>query len=145
MTFLKLLADVLHPWPWFSSSPCHKALTAKNGGSVMAKHNEYHQSNNKIRLIQTITDLCFCTMCSCTSPVVVDIIILLSGVRVCTCVCQQASQQSSPQAVWVVPALRQLHEITRSFIKQTYQKQDKVTQTHTIKMICLTISVMSPW
>jgi len=26
----------------------------------------------------------------------------------------------------VVPALRQLHEITRSFIKQTYQKQDKV-------------------
>uniref|UniRef100_A0A8C2XPQ8 Ubiquitin carboxyl-terminal hydrolase 24 n=1 Tax=Cyclopterus lumpus TaxID=8103 RepID=A0A8C2XPQ8_CYCLU len=32
---------------------------------------------------------------------------------------------SSPQAVWVVPALRQLHEITRSFIKQTYQKQDK--------------------
>uniref|UniRef100_A0A3B4VJU6 Ubiquitin carboxyl-terminal hydrolase 24 n=1 Tax=Seriola dumerili TaxID=41447 RepID=A0A3B4VJU6_SERDU len=36
-----------------------------------------------------------------------------------------ASQQSSPQAVWVVPALRQLHEITRSFIKQTYQKQDK--------------------
>ncbi|XP_029684386.1 ubiquitin carboxyl-terminal hydrolase 24 isoform X3 [Takifugu rubripes] len=37
----------------------------------------------------------------------------------------KASQQSSPQAVWVVPALRQLHEITRSFIKQTYQKQDK--------------------
>ncbi|CAL8307093.1 unnamed protein product [Lota lota] len=37
----------------------------------------------------------------------------------------RASQQSSPQAVWVVPALRQLHEITRSFIKQTYQKQDK--------------------
>ncbi|KAJ0032236.1 hypothetical protein NQD34_002317 [Periophthalmus magnuspinnatus] len=36
-----------------------------------------------------------------------------------------SSQQSSPQAVWVVPALRQLHEITRSFIKQTYQKQDK--------------------
>lgn len=28
--------------------------------------------------------------------------------------------------MWVVPALRQLHEITRSFIKQTYQKQDKV-------------------
>lgn len=26
----------------------------------------------------------------------------------------------------MVPALRQLHEITRSFIKQTYQKQDKV-------------------
>lgn len=44
----------------------------------------------------------------------------------CLCVSQQASQQSSPQAVWVVPALRQLHEITRSFIKQTYQKQDKV-------------------
>ncbi|XP_030229383.1 ubiquitin carboxyl-terminal hydrolase 24 isoform X5 [Gadus morhua] len=38
---------------------------------------------------------------------------------------KKASQQSSPQAVWVVPALRQLHEITRSFIKQTYQKQDK--------------------
>uniref|UniRef100_A0A7N6AT44 ubiquitinyl hydrolase 1 n=1 Tax=Anabas testudineus TaxID=64144 RepID=A0A7N6AT44_ANATE len=37
----------------------------------------------------------------------------------------KASQQSSPQTVWVVPALRQLHEITRSFIKQTYQKQDK--------------------
>uniref|UniRef100_A0A8C5GXH0 ubiquitinyl hydrolase 1 n=1 Tax=Gouania willdenowi TaxID=441366 RepID=A0A8C5GXH0_GOUWI len=37
----------------------------------------------------------------------------------------KASQQSSPQNVWVVPALRQLHEITRSFIKQTYQKQDK--------------------
>ncbi|KAK5869950.1 hypothetical protein PBY51_024623 [Eleginops maclovinus] len=37
----------------------------------------------------------------------------------------KASQQSTPQAVWVVPALRQLHEITRSFIKQTYQKQDK--------------------
>ncbi|CAL9695704.1 unnamed protein product [Knipowitschia caucasica] len=37
----------------------------------------------------------------------------------------KASQHSSPQAVWVVPALRQLHEITRSFIKQTYQKQDK--------------------
>ncbi|KAM6962810.1 ubiquitin carboxyl-terminal hydrolase 24 isoform 2-T2 [Aplochiton taeniatus] len=37
----------------------------------------------------------------------------------------KASQQSSPSAVWVVPALRQLHEITRSFIKQTYQKQDK--------------------
>lgn len=47
----------------------------------------------------------------------------------CVCVSPQASQQSSPQAVWVVPALRQLHEITRSFIKQTYQKQDKVTQT----------------
>ncbi|XP_056131607.1 ubiquitin carboxyl-terminal hydrolase 24 [Lampris incognitus] len=38
---------------------------------------------------------------------------------------KKASQQSSPQAIWVVPALRQLHEITRSFIKQTYQKQDK--------------------
>ncbi|XP_023195305.1 ubiquitin carboxyl-terminal hydrolase 24 isoform X2 [Xiphophorus maculatus] len=37
----------------------------------------------------------------------------------------KASQQSTPQTVWVVPALRQLHEITRSFIKQTYQKQDK--------------------
>uniref|UniRef100_A0A3Q2TWF5 ubiquitinyl hydrolase 1 n=1 Tax=Fundulus heteroclitus TaxID=8078 RepID=A0A3Q2TWF5_FUNHE len=37
----------------------------------------------------------------------------------------KASQHSTPQAVWVVPALRQLHEITRSFIKQTYQKQDK--------------------
>ncbi|XP_051510524.1 ubiquitin carboxyl-terminal hydrolase 24 isoform X1 [Myxocyprinus asiaticus] len=37
----------------------------------------------------------------------------------------QSSQQSNPQTVWVVPALRQLHEITRSFIKQTYQKQDK--------------------
>nr|XP_023674608.1 ubiquitin carboxyl-terminal hydrolase 24 isoform X1 [Paramormyrops kingsleyae] len=37
----------------------------------------------------------------------------------------KSSQQSSPQVVWVVPALRQLHEITRSFIKQTYQKQDK--------------------
>ncbi|MGH0142813.1 UNVERIFIED_CONTAM: hypothetical protein FKN15_076647 [Acipenser sinensis] len=37
----------------------------------------------------------------------------------------KSSQQSNPQAVWVVPALRQLHEITRSFIKQTYQKQDK--------------------
>ncbi|XP_061594074.1 ubiquitin carboxyl-terminal hydrolase 24 isoform X3 [Cololabis saira] len=37
----------------------------------------------------------------------------------------KASQPSSPQAIWVVPALRQLHEITRSFIKQTYQKQDK--------------------
>lgn len=43
----------------------------------------------------------------------------------------QASQQSSAQAVWVVPALRQLHEITRSFIKQTYQKQDKVRVTST--------------
>uniref|UniRef100_A0A452VAW7 Ubiquitin specific peptidase 24 n=1 Tax=Ursus maritimus TaxID=29073 RepID=A0A452VAW7_URSMA len=36
-----------------------------------------------------------------------------------------SSQLSNPQFVWVVPALRQLHEITRSFIKQTYQKQDK--------------------
>lgn len=41
----------------------------------------------------------------------------------------QSSQQSNPQTVWVVPALRQLHEITRSFIKQTYQKQDKVSAT----------------
>lgn len=49
---------------------------------------------------------------------------------VCVRVSEQASQQSSPQAVWVVPALRQLHEITRSFIKQTYQKQDKVTRAH---------------
>uniref|UniRef100_A0A8B9K721 Ubiquitin carboxyl-terminal hydrolase 24 n=1 Tax=Astyanax mexicanus TaxID=7994 RepID=A0A8B9K721_ASTMX len=38
---------------------------------------------------------------------------------------KKSSQLSNPQAVWVVPALRQLHEITRSFIKQTYQKQDK--------------------
>ncbi|TSK58130.1 Ubiquitin carboxyl-terminal hydrolase 24 [Bagarius yarrelli] len=38
---------------------------------------------------------------------------------------KKSSQQSNPQSVWVVPALRQLHEITRSFIKQTYQKQDK--------------------
>ncbi|XP_029106559.1 ubiquitin carboxyl-terminal hydrolase 24 isoform X1 [Scleropages formosus] len=37
----------------------------------------------------------------------------------------KSSQQSNPQTVWVVPALRQLHEITRSVIKQTYQKQDK--------------------
>uniref|UniRef100_A0A673IFZ8 Ubiquitin carboxyl-terminal hydrolase 24-like n=1 Tax=Sinocyclocheilus rhinocerous TaxID=307959 RepID=A0A673IFZ8_9TELE len=37
----------------------------------------------------------------------------------------KSSQQTNPQTVWVVPALRQLHEITRSFIKQTYQKQDK--------------------
>uniref|UniRef100_A0A8C3TC75 Ubiquitin carboxyl-terminal hydrolase 24 n=1 Tax=Chelydra serpentina TaxID=8475 RepID=A0A8C3TC75_CHESE len=36
-----------------------------------------------------------------------------------------SSQHHNPQFVWVVPALRQLHEITRSFIKQTYQKQDK--------------------
>nr|XP_033771654.1 ubiquitin carboxyl-terminal hydrolase 24 isoform X3 [Geotrypetes seraphini] len=35
------------------------------------------------------------------------------------------SSQHNPQVVWVVPALRQLHEITRSFIKQVYQKQDK--------------------
>uniref|UniRef100_A0AAY5EM52 UBA domain-containing protein n=1 Tax=Electrophorus electricus TaxID=8005 RepID=A0AAY5EM52_ELEEL len=28
----------------------------------------------------------------------------------------KSSQQSNPQTVWVVPALRQLHEITRSFI-----------------------------
>lgn len=32
--------------------------------------------------------------------------------------------------MWVVPALRQLHEITRSFIKQTYQKQDKVSTVY---------------
>uniref|UniRef100_A0A8C1HYX2 Ubiquitin specific peptidase 24 n=1 Tax=Cyprinus carpio carpio TaxID=630221 RepID=A0A8C1HYX2_CYPCA len=37
----------------------------------------------------------------------------------------KSSQLTNPQTVWVVPALRQLHEITRSFIKQTYQKQDK--------------------
>uniref|UniRef100_A0A4W4HLH8 Ubiquitin carboxyl-terminal hydrolase 24 n=1 Tax=Electrophorus electricus TaxID=8005 RepID=A0A4W4HLH8_ELEEL len=29
---------------------------------------------------------------------------------------KKSSQQSNPQTVWVVPALRQLHEITRSFI-----------------------------
>lgn len=51
----------------------------------------------------------------------------------CIYLSQQASQQSSPQAVWVVPALRQLHEITRSFIKQTYQKQDKVTRKNIYK------------
>uniref|UniRef100_A0A8D0HEE5 Ubiquitin specific peptidase 24 n=1 Tax=Sphenodon punctatus TaxID=8508 RepID=A0A8D0HEE5_SPHPU len=38
---------------------------------------------------------------------------------------RETSQHNNPQFVWVVPALRQLHEITRSFIKQTYQKQDK--------------------
>uniref|UniRef100_A0A8C1F1V4 Ubiquitin carboxyl-terminal hydrolase 24 n=1 Tax=Cyprinus carpio carpio TaxID=630221 RepID=A0A8C1F1V4_CYPCA len=38
---------------------------------------------------------------------------------------KKSSQLTNPQTVWVVPALRQLHEITRSFIKQTYQKQDK--------------------
>ncbi|EPY84563.1 hypothetical protein CB1_000466001 [Camelus ferus] len=38
---------------------------------------------------------------------------------------KRSSQLNNPQFVWVVPALRQLHEITRSFIKQTYQKQDK--------------------
>lgn len=65
--------------------------------------------------------------CVCTSA------LSLSAVCVRVWVSQQASQQSSPQAVWVVPALRQLHEITRSFIKQTYQKQDKVPQTHTQK------------
>lgn len=53
----------------------------------------------------------------------------------CIYLSQQASQQSSPQAVWVVPALRQLHEITRSFIKQTYQKQDKVTHKNIYKCI----------
>lgn len=54
--------------------------------------------------------------------------LFIHGIILCGRVSPQASQQSSPQAVWVVPALRQLHEITRSFIKQTYQKQDKVTQ-----------------
>lgn len=63
----------------------------------------------------------------CVHYALVDTIILCARVRVSP----QASQQSSPQAVWVVPALRQLHEITRSFIKQTYQKQDKVKQTNT--------------
>lgn len=63
----------------------------------------------------------------CIHSALVDIIILCAHMRVSP----QASQQSSPQAVWVVPALRQLHEITRSFIKQTYQKQDKVKQMHT--------------
>ena len=57
------------------------------------------------------------------------------------CVCQ-ASQQSSPQAVWVVPALRQLHEITRSFIKQTYQKQDKVTGSLWLCLVWPTCSTM---
>ncbi|XP_040263749.1 ubiquitin carboxyl-terminal hydrolase 24 isoform X3 [Bufo bufo] len=38
---------------------------------------------------------------------------------------KKSSQHNNPQVVWVVPALRQLHEITRSFNKQTYQKQDK--------------------
>ncbi|OCT84877.1 ubiquitin carboxyl-terminal hydrolase 24 [Xenopus laevis] len=38
---------------------------------------------------------------------------------------KKSSQHNNPQIVWVVPALRQLHEITRSFNKQTYQKQDK--------------------
>nr|XP_044995148.1 ubiquitin carboxyl-terminal hydrolase 24 isoform X2 [Jaculus jaculus] len=37
----------------------------------------------------------------------------------------KSSPLNHPQFVWVVPALRQLHEITRSVIKQTYQKQDK--------------------
>uniref|UniRef100_H3APV7 Ubiquitin carboxyl-terminal hydrolase 24 n=1 Tax=Latimeria chalumnae TaxID=7897 RepID=H3APV7_LATCH len=36
-----------------------------------------------------------------------------------------SAQQNNTQSMWVVPALRHLHEITRSFIKQTYQKQDK--------------------
>uniref|UniRef100_H3DJS3 ubiquitinyl hydrolase 1 n=1 Tax=Tetraodon nigroviridis TaxID=99883 RepID=H3DJS3_TETNG len=39
------------------------------------------------------------------------------------------------KAVWVVPALRQLHEITRSFIKQTYQKQDKVNNAQAWRTI----------
>ncbi|XP_063283711.1 ubiquitin carboxyl-terminal hydrolase 24 isoform X2 [Pelobates fuscus] len=38
---------------------------------------------------------------------------------------KKSSQNINTQVVWVVPALRQLHEITRSFNKQTYQKQDK--------------------
>ncbi|XP_078417060.1 ubiquitin carboxyl-terminal hydrolase 24 isoform X2 [Cetorhinus maximus] len=38
---------------------------------------------------------------------------------------KKSSQQNNQQPVWVVPALRQLHEITRSFIKQSCQKQDK--------------------
>ncbi|MEE6495072.1 hypothetical protein FKM82_001943 [Ascaphus truei] len=38
---------------------------------------------------------------------------------------KKSSHHNNPQVVWVVPALRQLHEITRSFNKQTYQKQDK--------------------
>ncbi len=73
------------------------------------------------------TALCFCSM--------FWVLCLLVEVIICESVCAspQASQQSTPQAVWVVPALRQLHEITRSFIKQTYQKQDKVTQTQTRK------------
>lgn len=55
--------------------------------------------------------------------------LLLSMCHMCNCFylsCYQSSQHNNPQFVWVVPALRQLHEITRSFIKQTYQKQDKV-------------------
>lgn len=55
--------------------------------------------------------------------------LLLSMYHTCNCFylsCYQSSQHNNPQFVWVVPALRQLHEITRSFIKQTYQKQDKV-------------------
>lgn len=61
--------------------------------------------------------------------VTVEIHLCNSLLCVCFPVCVyalQSSQQSNPQTVWVVPALRQLHEITRSFIKQTYQKQDKV-------------------
>lgn len=57
---------------------------------------------------------------------------LIHGIMQCGRVSSQASQQSSAQAVWVVPALRQLHEITRSFIKQTYQKQDKVNKAGVI-------------
>ncbi|XP_064415907.1 ubiquitin carboxyl-terminal hydrolase 24 isoform X2 [Latimeria chalumnae] len=38
---------------------------------------------------------------------------------------KRSAQQNNTQSMWVVPALRHLHEITRSFIKQTYQKQDK--------------------
>ncbi|ERE83042.1 ubiquitin carboxyl-terminal hydrolase 24 [Cricetulus griseus] len=49
----------------------------------------------------------------------------------------KSSQLNNPQFVWVVPALRQLHEITRSFIKQTYQKQDKIIML-TLKKIVVT-------
>lgn len=60
---------------------------------------------------------------------VASFVLLIHGLLWRRHVSSQASQQSSAQAVWVVPALRQLHEITRSFIKQTYQKQDKVRAT----------------
>lgn len=65
-------------------------------------------------------------LCMCFFIIV---IIIIHGLMWRGRVSPQASQQSSAQAVWVVPALRQLHEITRSFIKQTYQKQDKVGMT----------------